>query len=255
MTRTLSRRSSAPAEEETEAPARRRSIRGASRDEDAAPARKARFRGKADRDEEDEAPAARKREISKGWSGYSKVRTESSDFAKTLEVTDEEIVIKFLDAEPFATFNQHWIERKGKRSWPCLEDCPLCALGDKPKTQVMINVVDFTNPEDPTVVVWQFGTMVADILKGLAKNDKTTPLDRTDLYFSVSKTGGGKRAGRVSYNVRPIKERDLESDWDIEPLTEDEIDAFSEKGYDDSIVQIPLRSALEDIADEISEDV
>lgn len=264
MTRTLTRRSSKPAEEEEETPTAsrsRRPLRGSSRSTS-----KPEPEDIEEEDDDDDEPAPRsrrridskedkpKRTISSGWSGYTKVRKETNEFAKNLEVTDEELVIKFLDKEPFATFNQHWIERKGKRSWPCTDECPLCDLGDKAKTQVMLNVLEFSDPDNPTVVVWQVGTMVADIIAGFAKSSKTSPIDRSDLYFSVNKTGGGKRGGRVSYNLRPIKERDLLADWDVEPLTEEEIEAYGEKAYGDDIVQIPTQRQLEEIADEISDE-
>lgn len=163
------------------------------------------------------------------------------------------MIIKFLDEEPFLVFLQHWIERSGKRSFTCLESrCPLCDdAGDKPSQQIAFNVIDFTDPEDPQIKVWQVGPMVADILKNYSKDKKTSPISRDDLYFSVRKETKNKK---TNYYITPVKERDLLDDWDIEPLGEEELEEFDAKAYDESILQVARRTELKTLVREILND-
>lgn len=210
-----------------------------------------------DDDEEDaEKPrSSRKRSEApasggKGWGSYNKQKSESGDFPENLKVTDEAILIKFLDDEPFYVYRQHWIERSGKKSFTCLSDnCPLCdELGDRPRLQVLFNVIDFTDADNPEVKVWTVGTRVAGALKNFAADKKTSPLNRENLYWSVSKSGKGSK---TQYSINPVKERDLEEDWDIEPLTADDIEDFDGQAYDESIVQFQTRKQLREIVDEV----
>ncbi|MFE9525209.1 hypothetical protein [Streptomyces sp. NPDC006631] len=239
------------AEEETERPARG-SRRGSRREslhtEEADTSR--RSRREQDEDEDDE-PAPKVG--GKGWGSYEKTKSATSGFPENFKVTNESVVVKILDAEPFLVFLQHWIERKGKRSWTCLENkCPLCDdAGDKPSQQVCFNVVDFTDPNDPQVKIWQFGPMVADILKNYSKDKKTAPINRDDLYFSVRKES---KNNKTNYYITPVKERDLDDDWDIEPLDDDDLEEFEGKAYDEDVLQVNSRSELKQIAREILND-
>jgi hypothetical protein len=239
------------AEEETERPARG-SRRGSRRDalhtEEADTSRRSR---RSQADDEDDEPAPKVG--GKGWGSYEKTKSQTSGFPENFKVTNESVVVKILDEEPFLVFLQHWIERKGKRSWTCLEArCPLCDdAGDKPSQQVCFNVVDFTDPEDPQVKIWQFGPMVADILKNYSKDKKTAPINRDDLYFSVRKES---KNNKTNYYITPVKERDLLDDWDIEPLDEQDLEEFDSKAYDEDVLQVNSRSELKQIAREILND-
>jgi hypothetical protein len=239
-------------EEETERPARgsRRSRRESLHTEEAPASRRSRRASEED-DEEDNEPAPKVG--GKGWGSYEKTKSATSGFPENFKVTNEAVVVKILDEEPFLVFLQHWIERKGKRSWTCLESrCPLCDdAGDKPSQQIAFNVVDFTDPEDPVVKVWQFGPMVADILKNYSKDKKTAPINRDDLYFSVSKQS---KNSKTTYYITPVKERDLLDDWDIDPLTEEDLEEFDSKAYDDSVLHVNTRNELKQIAREILND-
>ena len=52
----------------------------------------------------------------------------------------------------------------------------------------------------------------------------------------------------------PVKERDLEDDWDVEPLDEDIIARYAKGCWDDSAISIQTRKQLQAIADEVSDD-
>jgi hypothetical protein len=230
------RRRRRDAEEEPAAPRRRR----AAEEEEPAPRRR--------RAAEEERPAA---VAGSGWDAFDKQRSESGDFAEEFKPDEEEVLIKFLDDAPIAVYRQHWIERTGKKSFTCLGDrCPLCEdLGDKPRGLAAFNVIDLSDPESPVVKVWVVGTIVAETLKNYAKKEKTSPLNRDDLYFSVSRSGKGAKS---STSVNPIKERDLAEDWDCEPLDEETLDALEGRAYEqDDVVQFHSRQQLQEIADEV----
>lgn len=193
-------------------------------------------------------PKVTKPEVAKGWDAADDAK--SGDFPDDLKIGEDAILIKFLDDEPFAVYKQHWVERAGKKSWIHLnEGCPLCDdVGDRPSAKIVFNVIDFSDLDKPVNVIWTVGSRVATQLKNLNKDKKTGPINRDDIYFSVSRTGKGTKAVTVT---TPVKARDLTEDWDVEPLSEEEIDAFDEQAYDSSIVEFHSRKQLEEIADEI----
>ncbi|MDX3260726.1 hypothetical protein PV336_16015 [Streptomyces sp. MI02-2A] len=236
-------------EEEDERPARgsRRGSRRASvNTQEDKPSRRSRRAQDEDDEEEKEPPA---KVGGKGWGSYEKTKQATSNFPDDFKASGEAVIVKFLDDEPFLVYLQHWIERTGKRSFTCLENrCPLCDdLGDKPSQQVLFNIVDFTDPDDPQVKVWRAGPMIADILKNFANDRKTSPLNRDDLYFSVSKQTKNKK---TNYYITPVKERDLEDDWDVAPLSEDELTEFDDNAYGEDILQVSTRNELKTIARE-----
>lgn len=208
-----------------------------------------------DEDDEEETPRARARKAdvntpkaSGGWGAYTKQKSESGDFPENLKITDEQVLVKFLDDEPFVVYRQHWIERAGKKSFNCLENgCPLCDdLGDRSRLQVCFNVVDLSG--DPEVKIWTVGTRVAGQLKAFSQDKKTSPLNKEGLYWGVSKTGKGSK---TTYTITPVKERDLAEDWDLEPLTADEVEEFEGQAYGPDTVQYQTKKQLREISDEI----
>lgn len=217
--------------------------------EEADTSRRSRRSREDDADDDEPAPKVGGR----GWGSYEKTKQASSAFPDNFKAGTESVIVKFLDEEPFLVFLQHWIERSGKKSFTCLESkCPLCDdAGDKPSQQVSFNVIDFTDPADPQAKVWQVGPMVADILKNYATDKKTSPINRDDLYFSVRKE---TKNNKTNYYVTPVKERDLVDDWDIEPLTDEELEEFDAKAYDEDILQVSRRTELKDIVREILKD-
>lgn len=164
-----------------------------------------------------------------GWGGYRQTADSiRSDFADNLKIVDNtDMLIKILDEEPIASYAEHWVTIDGKRrSFVCLGDgCPICdKLGDRPSVKVSMNVVDMdANP--PEVRIWTFGTQVGDVLEKFAENPKTSPVNRDDLYWTITRT---KKSDRYTTTVRPVKARDLVEDFDTEPLTDDELEEYEE---------------------------
>lgn len=166
-----------------------------------------------------------KTETRKGWGGYRQTADSvKSDFADNLKIVDNtDMLIKILDEEPVASYAEHWLTIDDKRrSYVCLgDDCPLCnKLGDRPSVKVCFNVADMeANP--PVVKLWSAGTQVGDILEKFAENPKTSPLNRDDLYWTILRT---KKNDRYTTSIRPVKARDLDEDFEIDPLTNEELD-------------------------------
>jgi hypothetical protein len=224
-------------EDEDERPKRRRD-RDDDDEGDDRPRSKRRARD--DDDEDDEEPEERSRkEIRSGWSGFKEGKSKHSDFPED---------------DPFATYHQHWIDSPPngikKKSWTCLEDdCPLCKMGDRPRLLSLFNVIHLSTGGDPINKVMELGVKAAGQLLNFAEDRKTGPLSK--MYYAISKSGKGQQ---TAYNFRPVKDRDLEEDWEMEPLSDDELDEAMEHLYDKKIVQRPSRAQLKELAVGLSAD-
>jgi hypothetical protein len=195
------------------------------------------------RDDDDERPRGKKRE-SGGWNEFNRNASETSSFAHTIKLTKDPQLIKFLEDEPVHSWNQHWIEREGKKSFVCLgkrNECPLCDIGDKPRSQSALNAIVIDEKGNPSNGVIIAGIKLANILQDKAKSK---PL--TDGYWSMAIHGKG---GQSNYEVARVKERDLEEDWDTDPLSSRDIkDAKEEMFEPNDIIQTSSRKELNDIA-------
>jgi hypothetical protein len=254
--RRSSRRSRDDDDDEDEPPRRgRRSSRRDPEEDDEPRSRRSSRRGRDDDDDDEpRGRGSKPNSTSKGWGGFKAKRQETSDYVKNYVLPDKEAeIIKVMDDEPFSVYAEHWLdEKQGKKSYVCIgEGCPLCAIGDKPRVYALFNVVDLRDPENPTVYPWKVSQTVTDILEGFASDKKTSPINREDLYFSVRKTGGGKK-GRVQTVLNPVKARDLLEDWDIEPFSEAELDDFTLYEEDD-VLEFTSKKTLKVIADELDD--
>ena len=186
----------------------------------------------------------------KGWGGYRQTADsyKGGDFADNLKIVDNtDMLIKILDEEPITVYAEHWLTLDGgRRSFVCLgDDCPICnKLGDRPSVKVCFNVADMdANP--PEVKIWTFGTQVGDVLANFAENEKTSPINRDDLYWTITRT---KKNDRYTTTVRPVKARDLEEDFDCEPLTDEELEELEENLFtEDQIFTVKTKSELNQV--------
>lgn len=207
-----------------------------------------------DEDEETTAAAAEDDEdgvVRGGWDGYRQTKAKSGYGAEflRLEDTGEATLIRFLESAPFASFRQHWIDRQsGKRSWVCIEDdCPLCDAGDTPGFRIAFNVLVLSDGK-PLNKVWEVGPRLAEQLEAKAKDKRTGPLDRSDIYWAVSRTG---KKSKTAYSIDPVKERDLEADWELEPLTDTIIKRYQVKMFDAKVIKVPTKKQLKELAAEL----
>lgn len=198
-------------------------------------------------EEAEERPASASRVIRRGWGAAESVKNADSPYAQRLRVMEEPIIIKFLEDEPYASYRQHWVERSGQKSFTCIADidpkgCPLCDAGSRPSTRFAFNVVLLSSDSEPTIKSYEVGPRVIDQLKNFHNDPRQGPLSKH--FWAVSRSGKGATSAT---NHQLVKERDLE-EWNIEPLTPEDIRSFKGKAYTPEIIQIPARKDLQQIA-------
>lgn len=246
-------------DEVEEAPAPRRRGRPAPAkvaEEEAAPVRrrsaKSVDRETGDEDSDDEAAVI---PISRGRKAIKKDRPASEASLAFFRWDEDPQLIKFLDNEPWG-YSQHWVQRDGKQSFPCLgKGCPLCAIGVKVSQKIVYPILNLTpkGSDDFLTQSLEVTPTLDDTLVAHDVSTKTGPLTR--LWWSVSRSESSKKGSggfkRYNYVLSPVKDRDLEEDW--------EIDLDDAEGAADAAV-IPepktvlgewTRAQLQEIADEV----
>lgn len=250
-----SRRSSSRYEDDDEddKPASRRSRRDD--DDDDADARPTRRRSRDDDDDEDDKSAPKRvtpKTLKRGWGAADKVKAAASTYADRLVVTTDEQLIKFLEDDPYVSFNVHWLRRNGQKTWNCIasEDpkgCPLCNAGDVPQARVCFNValMDTEDGGEPIVKSLEASSATAEQIKNHHKDAKNGPI--TKHYWSIKKASSQKTAGTI---LNPVRARDLGEDWNVEPLSDAQFKALEKNLYDPSIVTLPTRNQMKELAAE-----
>ncbi len=263
MARELTRRRSAPIDAEDQegradepgtqdedTPDRGRRSRSTDEDE-ARPARRQSRRGS----DEDEAP--RSTPGGRGWSAHKENQAKSAKFGDPnefkVEKLDEEYLIKFLEEEPFWSYMQHFVREipkgAGKKQFTCLgEECPLCDIQYPASSLTLYNIVDLSGAK-PVVKYWACTARPSEAIEKRAKAKSSSPLDREDLYFVVTKSEA--KNGYNTFDVSAIKEADVEDvdGWEDKPLTEEDWAAIDAKGlFDESVVRVDSLKALREAA-------
>lgn len=186
--------------------------------------------------------------VAKGWGGYRRVKAAApSKWTKIYKVSDDEGLVMFLEDGPYASFLVHWCDwlPKGqKQNFICLQDdCPLDDV-DTPSARIRFNVLDCRDAT-PVHTTFECGVTITDTLDDYAKKN---PLSGS--YWAVAMRGQ-KRNRRTE--IRPVKVRDLEEDWDFTPLTEEQISRFDAKLWDDTALERSTREELQEVADAATE--
>lgn len=152
--------------------------------------------------------------VQSGWDAAESLTT-SGDFPTEVKFEDgKHQVFKFLDESgPFAIYKQHFLKQKtsGKRSYVCIgADCPLCIkLQDRPENKRAFTVVTLNSNEGMQRQMLISGARLYQALHA-AHYSPQGPL--TKGYWAIVRLGKGPQ---TNYTVTPIKERDLEEDWNI----------------------------------------
>ena len=184
----------------------------------------------------------------RGFSAFKQRAKESGKKDSNLFTVDynKKYVIAFLEPENYDTVGRHWVTIVGDdgtaREVPrnCIADpendvtCPLCGIGMDPKPIALFNVIDLDQPDK--VLVWEVSSGIFDKIDDLATElaeipeDKGGPLELNSdgVYAVVSKkkkeTKSGK-GGVTEYTVARVKERDLDDDHSLDPLTAEQFEA------------------------------
>ncbi len=199
--------------------------------------------------DDENAESPRTSSLQAGWEAANKTVFASKTYTQDFKFDTSPKLIKFIGNAPFASYSQHWIERNGKRSFPCrLEldgQCPLCDIGDVPAGKAVFTVVNLSEDE-PVVEMLAATSKLYSQLRDLNADKFTGPLDKNYWRVSVSKVNKS-----TSYNFQNIAARDLQEVFglDIAEL-EETISGFAP--LTDKVIYFPPRAELQEIADEVT---
>lgn len=185
--------------------------------------------------------------VQAGWGAadaYLKPKNkEGGGYANNFKFSEQPQLVRFLDDAPFHIYEEHWIERDGKKSFVCLEgECPLCTVaGDKARARFAFNVI-VVSDEEQSVQIMTVPPTFARILRAKAEDPRLGPL--TKHYWAISRIGIGRD---TQYSIDRVRATDLADEWELDA---DEIDATVSKAvkYDKSVVYVSPRDELLDIA-------
>jgi len=189
--------------------------------------------------------------IGSGWASERRQpKVKRPDRPNRLSVDEgKEVLIKFLEDRPFASYYQHWVPgatANKRKPYTCvIDNCPLCNIGDVPKPVECFNVIEMT--ETPQLLLWQLSADPSKAVKARADSKRTAPLNREDLYFAVSKSTGSN--GFATYSVDPVKADELEGDWGLQPLTDEQLAELAKGAYTEDIAQAQPRHELQEYVD------
>ena len=188
--------------------------------------------------------------IQQGWDAADALlKVESTEYPNDFGFTGQPQLIKFLNAQPFAIYEQHWIERpKGKKSFVCLgEECPLCdILGDKPRGRFAFNVIEFTG-DNQKVQVLTAPPSLARLVRKAHEDERKGPLDRE--FWEISRMGTGPT---TQYTLNFVRGRDLAEEWKLSLDNVTEQIAAAVPFTADEVVRETPRSELLEIARSIA---
>jgi len=206
-------------------------------------------------EDEAEAPALPDSIVQSGWRNARERRAQakSRDFGSYIRLTNEPILVAFVQGEPFATYRQHWLERDGRRSFVCLgAECPLCLqLGDKPRERYDFNVVNYMATDEsgnstPRVEILSAGPRLLDILSDVDENKIKGPLAKRK-YYAINSTGSGAQTNYVVDFIRPDE---MEEAFDMD-VTSAALYLEQAVPYDTSVLRVDTVEELATLASEM----
>jgi hypothetical protein len=185
--------------------------------------------------------------IQKGWAAAKAASSKESKFATDFKFDEDVQLVKFISDEPLV-FKQHWVTRPGKKSFIALgESDPLTEVGSIPAQKFAFTVLNLSD-EEPQLQLMIVGKRLCSQLEKFASDKKTGPLNRSDIYYAVSKSGSGTK---TTHTVVPVKERDLAEEWDLDPIAlADHIKTL--KPYGIEALYTSTKAELAEVAREIA---
>jgi hypothetical protein len=246
-----SRRARSSEPDEPEPPARSRRGRPSRDTEPEPPVRgRGRSRSRDDEDEDgaDEEPQSTRR-AQRGFDAFRKAKKVYGGF-DDFRLSEEEVLSKFLEDEPFAVYGEHSLFdelKEGQRIWNCLkpeDPCAICSTGHKPRPIALWNVVIIPEEGKPELVVLKAGPKLEKYIEKKAAL-KSGPMSKE--YYSLSQTDPNEK-GPVDYAVEVVRERELKDDWKTEPFSDEELEEFEEAMHDESYVKYPTVQQVKDVA-------
>lgn len=214
----------------------------------------------AQAEEGDDDEAVPSQAIREGWSAGKQTMDATSSYAQAFKPEKDMQIVKFLQDKPYASWRRHWVERQGqqgtiKRPYACPEtvgkECPLCKIGDKVQGVSSFNVAVIGDDGVPILKTWDVGVKLFNVLANYNADPKVGPLVKG--YFGVTQSGGGggrRSGGQVQTNVSPISPTALKADYDVIAPSTAELGRL--KLYTRDVIEIPKRSELEEVAQELA---
>jgi len=197
-----------------------------------------------------------------GWDAFNKKIAARSNIANRVRFSqDDTVVVKFLEDEPFAVWEQYFVGDRPQGQQKVFvvpfdaDEDPLAEIGLKPAMRAAFNVVVLYNEGldevDPAPEV-----TVLEAPPGLAKtlakrNDDPRQGPLSAHYWGITQYKADN--GFLQYSVDFVKTRDVQEDFQVEPLMEDEIEEFEDSllSEEDYVTETPL-STLREVAKEVA---
>jgi hypothetical protein len=182
--------------------------------------------------------------VQAGWGAADALlKPKGGDYPNDFRFSDAVQLVRFLDNEPFSVYQQHWLEREGKKSFVCLgDDCPLCdILGDKPRGKFAFNVLICTD-EEPSVQILTAPPTFARQLRAANDDPRRGPL--TKYYWAISRQGSGPQ---TAYTLDRVRATDLAEEWDLDAEALEEVAAGATR-YGAEAVYVTPRAELLEVA-------
>ena len=187
--------------------------------------------------------------VQQGWDAVDALlKSDSTEFPTDFRFSEEPQLVKFLEDSPFATYEQHWIERpKGKKSFVCIGDnCPLCdILGDKPRGKFAFNVLVLSG-EVQGVQILTAPPSLARQIKKAHDDERKGPLSKE--FWEISRLGTGPT---TQYTLNFVRGRDLAEEWKLNFDEVNELVAAAEP-YTAEVIRETPRSELLEVARSVS---
>ena len=207
----------------------------------------------------------------RGMSAWKKAAkaSASADYNRLDVEAGTKYVVAFLEDGPFEVVWVHWASTATEdgrfvrvpRNCPKTKDedaeCPLCEKAIDCKPVAYFNVVDLDEPTK--VYLWEAGKDAAGRIEKLYDELQAVPEDRggplelnsEGVYAVVSKEK--QKNQRFAYSVGRIKERDLDEDYQLKPMTAEQFEALEPKLYDEKVIRYNTTAELREFADTLQD--
>jgi len=184
--------------------------------------------------------------VQSGWGAAAsalKPKKEAGAYPIDFKHSNQPQLVRFLENEPFAVYELHWIEREGKKSFVCEGDaCPLCTIaGDKPRPKFAFNVL-VVSDEEPNLQILTAPITFARQLEAANSDPRRGPLSK--YYWAISRHGTGQQ---TQYALDRVRATDLAEEWELDA---DELDAVARTvvPYDKSAIYVSPHDELLNVA-------
>lgn len=197
-----------------------------------------------------------------------KETAKSKDFGTFTVDYDKKYVVAFMENVNFDVVGRHWVDTTNDEGRPitvprnCIAElsdagCPLCGVGIEVKPLALFNIVDLDDRKK--VQLWEVSSGIFDKIVELSGELASIPEDRggplelnsPGVYAVISKkkkeTKSGK-GGFTEYTITRVKERDLDEDYALDKLSDEEYEALVEKIHTPESIQFNTVEELRDLA-------